>query len=323
MSQGGTKAYVVVVGRARKLVTLGKVSVVSQAEARAEAKKLLAGHALGRFSPQSVRFNDAVKDYLKDISKRTKPNTHRDYKRVLNTHFVFKSSVKDIRSNELKGHIDRLSDRPREQAYAHTVIKAFFNWCIQQGYTDINPVVWKSPGKYRPRERVLTLDELKEVYSKCGDTTYGKIVKTLILTGQRKSEIASLHSDWIDDDLVTLPDTKNGRSHTFPLSKTAQENMKGTGLLFPGREGTKPFNGWSKAKKALDESLEGVEPFTLHDLRRTFATTLASLGTPIHVTEKLLNHVSGSHGGIVGVYQKYEYLDEMREAVALFESQLV
>ena len=65
-----------------------------------------------------------------------------------------------------------------------------------------------------------------------------------------------------------------------------------------------------------------VEPYTLHDLRRTFASTMALLGVPIHVTEKLLNHVSGSHGGIVGVYQRYSYMDEMKEAVGVFEAWL-
>ena len=51
------------------------------------------------------------------------------------------------------------------------------------------------------------------------------------------------------------------------------------------------FNGWSKCKKRFDEGLDDVEPFTLHDLRRTFSSNLAMLGTPIHVTEKLLNHI--------------------------------
>src|SRR2546430_12117904 len=58
-----------------------------------------------------------------------------------------------------------------------------------------------------------------------------------------------------------------------------------------------------------------VQPWTLHDLRRTFATNMASLGTPIHVTETLLHHVSGTTSGIVGVYQRHAYMDEMRQAI--------
>jgi integrase len=62
-----------------------------------------------------------------------------------------------------------------------------------------------------------------------------------------------------------------------------------------------------------------VQPWTLHDLRRTFASDLASLGVRIEVIEKLLNHVSGSFAGVAGIYQRHTYLEEMRAAVAAWE----
>lgn len=71
----------------------------------------------------------------------------------------------------------------------------------------------------------------------------------------------------------------------------------------------------------LDETI-GVKDWTLHDLRRTYATNMARLGVPLQVIEKLLNHVSGSFGGIVGVYQKHRYWDEQVEAVTKYESWL-
>jgi integrase len=73
-------------------------------------------------------------------------------------------------------------------------------------------------------------------------------------------------------------------------------------------------------KIALDEC--GVKGFTHHDLRRTFATNMAALGVRLEVTEKLLNHVSGSLGGIVAVYQRHDFKDEMREAVTKWEAKL-
>ena len=63
-----------------------------------------------------------------------------------------------------------------------------------------------------------------------------------------------------------------------------------------------------------------IPHWTIHDLRRTFATIHAEIGTPIHITERLLNHASGSTGGIVGIYNKYQYLDEMREAQEKYET---
>jgi integrase len=92
-------------------------------------------------------------------------------------------------------------------------------------------------------------------------------------------------------------------------------------LLFPARGYTdKPFMGFGASKLALDKC--GVRDFTHHDLRRTFATNMAALGVRLEVTEKLLNHVSGSLGGIVGVYQRHDFKDEMREAIAKWEAKL-
>ena len=91
--------------------------------------------------------------------------------------------------------------------------------------------------------------------------------------------------------------------------------------FFPARGSQVPFNGWSKCKNALDKKV-AITPWTLHDLRRTFATQLAALGTPIHITERLLNHVSGTQSGIVAVYQRHNYMDEMRAAIERYETHL-
>ena len=78
-----------------------------------------------------------------------------------------------------------------------------------------------------------------------------------------------------------------------------------------------------KSKLALDKKLgPDFQPWTLHDCRRTFATNMAKLGVRLEVTEKLLNHVSGSTGGIVGVYMKYNFESEMRDAVVRWETKL-
>ena len=83
-------------------------------------------------------------------------------------------------------------------------------------------------------------------------------------------------------------------------------------LVFPGQRG--PFNGFSKAKAALDKD-SGVKDWRLHDLRRTMATGLQRLGVRLEVTEAVLNHVSGSRAGIVGVYQRHSWAAEKRAAL--------
>jgi integrase len=119
--------------------------------------------------------------------------------------------------------------------------------------------------------------------------------------------------------------TKNARASRIPLGVMARRIIDGTPrhslLLFPARgHATRPFNGFGASKESLDKC--GVENFTHHDLRRTFATSMARLGVRLEVTEKLLNHVSGSMGGIVGVYQRHDFMDEMREAISRYEAWL-
>jgi integrase len=123
-----------------------------------------------------------------------------------------------------------------------------------------------------------------------------------------------------DDDACT-----RGRKTRIPLGLMARHIVDRTPrhslLLFPARgHATRPFNGFGASKESLDKC--GVENFTHHDLRRTFATNMARLGVRLEVTEKLLNHVSGSTGGIVGVYQRYDFVDEMREATSRYEAWL-
>jgi Phage integrase family len=159
--------------------------------------------------------------------------------------------------------------------------------------------------------RVLDERELQEVYLRALEVPFpfGSIIQLLILTGQRRTEIGSLRRSWVVDGQVIFPEgfAKNKREHRFPLSGMGREIVEGlpdTGdFLFPAATNIeKPFSGWAWHKARFDEGLEDVGAYTLHDLRRTFATIHAKIGTPIHVTEKLLNHVAGTINGVAAVY---------------------
>jgi integrase len=128
--------------------------------------------------------------------------------------------------------------------------------------------------------------------------------------------------------------TKNGVAHMVPLSAPAREILEALSrgdqrpreaLVLPGALST-PFAGWSKAKAALDQAVVDARakasaiaatlaPWTVHDLRRTFATGLQRLGVRLEVTEAILNHISGSRGGIAGVYQRHDWAAEKRAAL--------
>ena len=196
------------------------------------------------------------------------------------------------------------------------------------------------------RERVLSDTEIAEIWRAAGDAAspYGTIIRLLILTGQRRGEVAGMTWSEISEDLTTwtLPGerTKNGAAHSVPLSAAVCDLFRATlprdaketeqvlndwrasgALVLPGAGGT-PFAGWPKAKRALDAAIldarvkvaaatgtapAPLAPWSVHDLRRTVATGLQRLGVRLEVTEAVLNHISGSRGGIAGLYQRHDW----------------
>jgi integrase len=201
--------------------------------------------------------------------------------------------------------------------------RACYGWAIGAGLLEANPFQGVRLNAVPSRERVLKDAELAAIWKAAdGPGPYESIVRLLILTGQRREEVASMAWNEVADDLsawtISANRTKNGVAHIVPLSSQARAILRaalrhqGAELVFPGRRG--PFNGFGKSKVALDKA-SGVKDWRLHDLRRTLGTGLQRLGVRLEVTEAVLNHVSGSRAGIVGVYQRHDWADEKRAAL--------
>ena len=161
------------------------------------------------------------------------------------------------------------------------------------------------------RDRLLSDDEIAAIWH-VDQRPYSDIVKLLILTGQRRNQIWRFEPAWIDNDVLTFPTDvmKSKRPHTIPIT--------GYRELLPARPFT--FNGWSKSKARLDRR-SGVSDWVLHDLRRYFSSTMARLGVPLHVTEQIIDHRS-QVSGVAAIYNRYTFLDEMREALLAYEAHL-
>lgn len=329
-----SKSYIVLLGEKRRRKTLGRYPDLSLADARKQAKQLLSSNALeeGLAVPQAqaVGFEDAKGRFLKDCEGRNKPRTVADYRRLLNKHFNFQDDVRVVSRKQVMKVFSGLSGTPSEQSHAYVAIRTMMNWCVRHGFVE-HSVVPPMKQKTAERDRVLSDDELREVFLRAQETPFpfGPIVQLLILTGQRRVEIGQMRRSWISDGEVVFPKgfAKNKREHRFPLSPLAQQvvsDLLNTGdLLFPAAtDFEKPFTTWAWHKKRFDEGLDAVEPYTLHDLRRTFATIHAKIGTPIHVTEKLLNHVSGTISGVAAIYNRHSYADEMRHAASQLDAYL-
>lgn len=339
VSQGGSKTFVVVCGRERQRTTIGRFPPLTLSEARTEAKRLLAEHTLDKRRLPTIAFDDAKEKYLKTCAAKNREGTVKDYTRLLKHFPLGRKKLGEITRHDIASRVDRIKS-PSEATHALVALKVFLNWAARQGYLDFNPAAPLHTGfSPTPRARVLSTEEIVEVMSKAAEEPFpfGPIVRLCLLTGQRRGEITKLKWEWFDraERTITLPGeiTKNRRSHTFPYGDMVEallDDLPELGEdLFPAYRAhvrgkpTTTFNGWSTAKPKFDVKLENVAPWTLHDLRRTFSTTLASLGVQQVVTEKLLNHVSGgTQSPIAQVYNRYGYMDEMREAITAYDEYL-
>src|SRR5262245_1720799 len=212
---------------------------------------------------------------------------------------------------------------------ARSSLSRLYSWAVGEGLCNDNPVSGTNKNKESTRDRVLSDAELVKIWLAAPDGMYGRIVKGLMRTGQRRDEICSLQ--WSEFDLqkalLAFPGerTKNHRPHDVPLSALAisvleaQPRIVGRDLTFG--EGKGGYSGWSRSKEALDAAC-GVKDWTLHDLRRTAATRMADLGVQPHIVEAALNHVSGHKGGIAGIYNRAAYAAEKRAALDLWASHL-
>ena len=200
--------------------------------------------------------------------------------------------------------------------------RACYQWAVKRGSLESNPFANLPLTPIAKRERVLTDAELAAVWKATdGPGPFNAIVRMLMLTGQRRDEVTAMTWDEMAGDLSTWTVPAAGQRTAPRISSPSRLRLKrscagaapsGTNLVFPGRRG--PFNGFSKAKEALDEA-SGVKDWRLHDLRRTMATGLQRLGVRLEVTEAVLNHVAGSRAGIIGVYQRHTWADEKRAAL--------
>ena len=219
-------------------------------------------------------------------------------------------------------------------------VRRLFRWCRERDVTQIDPCKdVRDPSPERSRDRVLSDAELRLVWHGSDHVgwPFAPLAKLLILTGQRRDDVAHMRRSEIDLDakLWTIPAerTKNGKAQDVPLSDLAiaiiekLPRVKGKKDFVLTTTGDTAISGYSRAKKRLDKAIlkiareergddaKALPEWVLHDLRRTLATGLQRLGVRLEVTEAVLGHVSGSRAGIVGVYQRHEYGPEKRQAL--------
>ena len=287
---------------------------------------------------------DKVKTLVGQFGKRhlSTLKSGETVKRELNRHVVAvwgERDIHDIAKRDVIDLLDSIADSGRVVTAnrVRAYLNKFLNWCAERDIIDQSPAIGVKPvAKERSRDRVLSDEEIRWFWQACDreGQPWGHLGKMLLLTGQRLGEAVNMTDSEVSFDLwhLSADRTKNGRAHDVPLSEAARDVLGGVervksdaGYIFT-TTGESALQGYHKGRNhiasrmikiASEEAGQLVEipHWTFHDLRRTAATCMARLGIPVRVTEAVLNHVSGTGGGIVGVYQRHNFADEKRHAL--------
>jgi integrase len=299
----------------------------------AERDKIKAASAS---KPQPKALGKLIDDYLEAKGSELRPRSLVEVTRHLRVSWkpLHPYEPVEIGQSLVEDQLERISKAsgPIAANRARATLSAFWRWLMKRGRASANPVAGTDKKKEASRDRILSDEELTAIWLACPESDYGRIVRLLMLTGQRREEIGGLRNSEIaigaDGAQLQLPGarTKNKRPHIVPLSERAIDVLNanpervGRDCLFGEGEGG--FSGWGRAKKSLDAKLKLKEEWTLHDLRRTAATRMADLGVQSHIIEAVLNHVSGHKAGVAGIYNRSAYSKEKREALELWANHL-
>lgn len=267
--------------------------------------------------------------YLASRRDTVTPNTLRDMTRYFKSHWkpLRDRSADTVKLSEVAARLqDIIAENGRVAASrARSYLSASYNWGMGEGLATSNPVTGTHvPDKDVPsRDRVLSDAELRTVWqATAGTDDYSKIVRLLVLLGNRRQEIGSLAWSEVDFDAgtITIPGnrTKGGNTLMLMLPDNALailqsvERRAGNNFVFGGSKAG--FTGWSTATKELRGRItEPMAPWCLHDIRRSFRSGLAELGVQPHIGERLLGHSVGKKSQ--KTYERFTYKAEMRDAL--------
>ncbi len=364
-------------GRQRRL-TLGRYPSVSLSQARDLARKSIGYIAEGEDpakekkaakvaakSRQLSTLDTLIESYFEDSSKgRHKPNARPKRQSTLKLERDFYEReikprlgsvpIEELTRHDIQQFLDKIGERaPSSARHCRDVIRQAYNYAIRREVAEKNPAQLVEVPRAKPRDRVLTDDEIRSIWSGAADpvaleslqmtSEMGLVIQLAMVTLQRGSEVIGIHAEEIDRErkLWTIPGsrTKNHHTHVVPLSGLAVHLLDQAfmlaaintpteqpttndwrGYAFPSPDGTGSMtrHALTRASKRLTTALK-VEDVRPHDFRRTGTTNITGerIGIPRFIVSRVLNQMSDTGGAaaVTGVYDRNEYLSEKRRAL--------
>lgn len=346
VSSSGRKTWVLMYrtrgDKRLRRATLGTYPTLSLADTRDMARADLRSAAMGR-DPSAERkaereantFGELAEAYMERYAKKHKKSWFKDQQaldRDLLPRFLHRKAA-NIKRREVIELLEEIADRGAPIGANRTleIIRRIYNWGIEREIVTLNPCsMIKKIGVERQRERVLTDDEIRAVWSAFEQETprMCALFKLRLLTIQRPGEVSRMRWEDIDSVWWTIPPdfTKNGLAHRVPLSEPAVEILEELRVtarksewVLPSPTGNGPLRSVWRAMNSIRKNT-GVE-FVPHDLRRTGASRMTGdLGITRLVVSKVLNHVET---GITATYDRHSYDREKRQALDTWGARLL
>jgi integrase len=336
-------------GKARRFraYKIGDADVVSLGEAVDEARRLLAKVQVEGRDPHAERASPGRGDFdavvagwtawQKNNGRRTWQRNQRQYelhvKRVLGS-----KPASEITRHEITALLDRVAERAGGTAANRTqaLISAAFSWAVDEGIVDDHPAYRiRRRAAETPRDRKVTENELRAIWQATFRLRQqvGRVIRLLIITGQRRSEVCQMARAELNGKLWTIPKerTKNKLGHVVPLPPLARRELdealkdaEWSPYVFQARLRTpKPMNATTPsaafAEMMRDLSIENVK---LHDMRHVAATEMAGLKVPLDIRQRVQNQITGRRQTIGSVYDQHEYFEEKQRALRVWSIRL-
>jgi integrase len=288
-----------------------------------------------RSAPRVFDLWEAYQESLSRKAKKKVASTiyeeHRRWGTVISP-VIGHMKVEDVTPGDISALLDKVAEKaPVSANRLHTLLRVMFKVALSKSWITIHPMQWldKPGGSEPPRKRVLTNDEIRTLWA-CFDKLRPNprdALKLGLLTAQRPGEILSMR--WKDVDINNAlwrqDNTKNSSTNLVPLSPQVMkilvarkpDNECKTEWIFPSthnrsRGATEGRTRSTKDARRKLKQLSGIHDWTAHDLRRTARTIMSRLKIKQHIRERVLNH---AQGGVVGVYDQYDYLQEKADAL--------
>ena len=340
VAASGRKSFCVLYRSGRRLrrYTLGRYPVLGLARARELARAALAEAALGGDPAlkkvarrRALGFAELADEYLELHARPNKKTWREDERRIRRTLLpAFRHiPATDVSRAHVRDLLDEILRRgaPYEANRIHSLLRKMFNWAVARDHIDRSPVSGlPRPAKERARHHVLNEAQIRTFWRALDGEppAAAASLKIQLLTAQRGGEVRAMR--WQEIELDTgwwtmhEESVKNDLPHRVYLVPAVRALLPERGdseWVFPNRDGTAPMLTTQKAIERLREradlELRG------HDLRRTAASHMASIGVPRLVIAKILNHVEK---GVTAVYDRYSYDREKKEALEAWAERL-